>query len=107
MYIILSHISKTKQTCKHFILFLFTIIPSPCTVRHVAELRHQLLVLAALSAGNEALESGRVRIPVHVHEERRRHEVRRLLRLLVQDVVIGVSDQRPEIRMEEHLIWDL
>lgn len=33
--------------------------------------------------------------------------MRRLLRLLVQDVVIGVPDQRPEIRMEEHLIWNL
>lgn len=33
--------------------------------------------------------------------------MRGLLGLLVQHVVVGVSDQRPIVRVEEHLIRDL
>lgn len=66
-----------------------------------------MFVFAVLSPGNEALESGWVRIPVHVHQEGRRHEVRGLLGLLIQHIVVGVSDQWTEVCMEEHLFGDL
>lgn len=77
------------------------------TVGHVAQLRDQLLVLAVLAAGHQPLEDGGVGVAVHVHQEGRGHEVRSLLRLLVQHVVVGVPDQRPEVRVEEHLVWNL
>lgn len=64
----------------------------------------ELLLSAVLATGYQALIAGRVRVPVHVHQEGRGHEVRGLLRLLIQHVVVGVTDQRPVIGMEEHLV---
>lgn len=46
-------------------------------------------------------------VSVHVHQEGRGHEVRRLLGLLVQHVVVGIPDQRPVVCVEEHLVRDL
>lgn len=49
----------------------------------------------------------RMRIPVDIHKEGWRHEVWRLLRLLIQDVVIRVTDKRAIVRVEEHLVGNL
>ncbi|PWA22989.1 hypothetical protein CCH79_00002070 [Gambusia affinis] len=48
-----------------------------------------------------------MRISIDVYEEGGRHEMRGLLRLLVQDIVIGIPDERPVVRVEEHLVWNL
>lgn len=62
------------------------------TIGHVAQLGHQMLLLAALPAGHQALVVGGVGVTVHIHKEGRGHKVGRLLGLLIQDKVIGVSD---------------
>lgn len=46
-------------------------------------------------------------VPVYIHQERRGHEMRRLLRLLIQHEAVGVPDQWPVVCVEEHLIWKL
>lgn len=50
---------------------------------------------------------GRMGISVHVHQEGRRHEVRRLLRLFVQHKAVSVADQRAVVCVEEDLVRDL
>lgn len=45
---------------------------------------HELAGQEVLAAGHQALQVGRVGQPLHVHQEGRRHQVRRQLRLLVQ-----------------------
>lgn len=77
------------------------------TVSHVSQLRYELILLAVLPPRHEALIVRRVRIPVDVHQEGWGHKVWRLLRLLVQHVVVGVADKRPVVRMEKHLLWNL
>ena len=68
---------------------------------------NQLVIFEMLSTGHEPLQGRWVGITVAVDQERRRHQVRRQLRLLVQDVVVGVPDQRPVIRVEEHRLRKL
>lgn len=80
---------------------------SDLTVRHVSQLRYELVLLAVLPPRHQALIVRRVRIPVNIHQEGWRHEVWRLLRLLVQHVVVRVADKRPVVRMEKHLLRNL
>lgn len=54
--------------------------------------RDELVARQVLPAGHQALVLGRVRRALHVHQERRRHQVRRRLRLLVQGAAQGVTD---------------
>lgn len=46
-------------------------------------------------------------VPVYIHQERRGHEMRCLLRLLIQHEAVGVPYQRTVVCVEEHLIWKL
>lgn len=46
-------------------------------------------------------------VSIHIHQERGRHEVRRLLRLLVQHEAVGVADEWPIVCVEENLVRDL
>lgn len=64
----------------------------------------ELLLSAVLATRHQALIARRVRVPVHIHQEGRRHEMGGLLCLLIQHVVVGVTDQRPVISVEEHLV---
>lgn len=48
-----------------------------------------------------------MRVSVNVNQEGRGHEMRRLLRLLVQHKTVGVADQRPIVCVKEHLIREL
>lgn len=57
--------------------------PDKFTISHVAELWHKLLLFAVFSAWHQALVKRRVGIPIHVHQERRRHKMGCLLRLLI------------------------
>lgn len=50
---------------------------------------------------------GRMRVSIDIHQEGWRHEVGGLLRLLVQHVVIRVTNERPVVRVEEHLVGNL
>lgn len=77
------------------------------TVNHVSKLGYKLFLLAALSSWHQALEGRWVWIPVHIHKEGWRHEMRRLLRLLVQHVVVRVTDKRSVVGVEKHLVRNL
>jgi len=44
-----------------------------------------------------------MRVAICIDQERRRHQMRHYLRLLVHNMVLGVSQQRPEIRVKEQL----
>ena len=58
----------------------------------VAEGQECFLVRQTCSSGRKTLNVSRIRGPVRVHQKGRRHEVRWQLRLLVHDIVVGVSD---------------
>lgn len=49
----------------------------------------------------------RVRVSINVNQEGWGHEMRRLLRLLVQHKTVGVADQRPVVCVKEHLVREL
>lgn len=46
-------------------------------------------------------------VSIHVHQEGRGHEMRRLLRLFIQHEAVGIADQRPVVRVEEDLVREL
>lgn len=77
------------------------------TVNHVAQLRHELVLLAVLPSWHKALIVRRVRIPIHINKEGWRHEMWGLLSLLIQHIVVGVADKRSVVRVEEHLVRNL
>lgn len=70
-------------------------------------LRYQLVVVALLPSWNQLLEPWGVRIAINVHKKRRGHEVGRLLCLLIQNIVVGVTHQWSVISVEKHLLRDL
>lgn len=70
-------------------------------------LRYQLVVVALLPSWDQFLEPWGVRIAIDVHKKWRGHEVGRLLCLLIQNIVVGVTHQWAVISVEKHLLWDL
>lgn len=77
------------------------------TCGNISQLRHKVFVCNVLPPGDQPLVSRGVGVPIHIHQEGRGHEVGRLLGLLVQDKVIGVPDQGPEVSVKEHLVRNL
>lgn len=69
--------------------------------------RHELVVFEVLPAGHQSLKHWRVRVALAVDQKRRRHQMRRQLRLLVEHVVVSVSDQRPVVRVEKYCFGQL
>ena len=60
--------------------------------------------MEVLSARNQALVVSWVRVAVDVNEEWRRHQMWCNLHLLVDDVVVGIANQRPVVCVKEHLL---
>ena len=85
----------------------YNCIPRLLTLLIDMKFWYKLRLVDPLTARHQPLEGGRVGVAVNVHQEWRWHEVRGLLRLLVQHIVIGVPHQGPVVRVEEQVIWDL
>lgn len=68
---------------------------------------HQLTVVELLPAGNESLQSRRVGVAIDVDQEGRGHEVGRLLCLLIQNKVVGITDQWAVVCVKVHLMRNL
>lgn len=77
------------------------------TCCYISKLRNQMFICTILSSWHQSLIFGGMRVSIHIHQEGRGHEVGGLLGLLIQHVVVGVSDQRPVVGVEEHLIRNL
>ena len=46
-------------------------------------------------------------VSIHIHQERRGHEMGSLLSLFIQHEAVGISDQWSIVCVEEHLVWKL
>jgi len=68
---------------------------------------YELLVLTVLSARYKALVVSWMRVAVNVNKERSWHQMRRYLHLLIDHVVVGITDQRPVVSVKEHLLRKL
>lgn len=67
----------------------------------------KLLISAAFPSRHQSLVSWRVGVTVHIHQEWRGHQVRRLLGLLIQHIVVGVTNEWSVVSVEKHLVCNL
>lgn len=54
-----------------------------------------------------SLIPGWMGVSIYIDQERRGHQMGSLLCLLIQHKPIGITNQRPVICVEEHLVWQL
>jgi hypothetical protein len=76
-------------------------------IRSSSNLWHKLTLFAVFSSRHQALVLWRVRVAININQEWWRHVVWRLLRLLIQDIIIGIPNKGTVIGVEEHLLWQL
>lgn len=84
----------------HCVRILLALLTARCDDDH----RYKLLILAVLSARHKTLVVSWMRITINVHKERRRHQMWSNLHLLVNHILVGVTNHWSVIRVKEHLL---